>query len=46
MLLILTIAAMLYFQNAPEQGKAFNYSDKLADKPLAGGGVYRKEDFT
>ena len=46
MLLILIIAGMMFFQNAPEQGKASYYSDKLAGRPMAGGGVYRKEDFT
>lgn len=46
MFLIVFIVGTLFFQNAPEEGKASWYSDKLAGKPMAGGGVYRKENFT
>lgn len=46
MLLIVFMAATLYFQNPAEEGKASWYSDKLVGRPMAGGGVYLKEQFT
>jgi rare lipoprotein A len=46
MFLIVFITGMLFFQNAPEEGKASWYSDKLVGRPMAGGGVYLKENFT
>lgn len=40
------ILLALVFQETTELGKASYYSDKLIGKPMAGGGVYRKEEFT
>jgi rare lipoprotein A len=36
----------LFLQSTPDIGKASYYSDKLVGRPMAGGGVYKKEEFT